>query len=85
MNEGVLSWERNVINPDRGLDEYFTVVIELVKSLLNLVQGVSTYCIVLDQIAEVKEGGKTSDYITRHMSSDSGKIDLKVESWYHHK
>ena len=53
----MLLWEGDVINSDTGFDKDFMEAIESVKSLLDFVQWVSTYCIVLDQEAEVKESG----------------------------
>ena len=55
MKEWVLLWEGDVINSDTSFDKDFTEVMESVKSLLDFVQCVGTYCIALDQEAEVKE------------------------------
>ena len=55
MKEWVLSWEGDVINSDTSFDKDFAEAMESVKSLLDFVQCVSTYCIVSDQEAEVKE------------------------------
>ena len=52
MKEWVLLWEGDVINSDTSFDKDFA---EARKSLLDFVQCVSTYCIVSDQEAEVKE------------------------------
>lgn len=55
MKEWVLLWEGDVINSDTSFDKDFAEAMESVKSLLDFVQCVSTYCIVSDQEAEVKE------------------------------
>ena len=57
MKEWVLLWEGDVIDSDTGFDKDFTEAMELVKSLLDFVQCVSTYCIASHQEAEVKESG----------------------------
>ena len=57
MKEWVLSWEGEAINSDTSFDKDFTEAMESVKSLLDSVQCVSTYCIASDQEPGVKESG----------------------------
>ena len=53
----MLLLEGDVIDSDTSFDKDFMEAMELGKSLLYFVQCDSTYCIVLDQEAEVKESG----------------------------